>query len=324
MVTAFVTGATGFVGLNLAAALDAHGFRTVAIRRKASNAEYLSRFKVELHEADLEDLEALKRAMPEEVDVVFHVAGDVSFWRGHAERQRRVNIDGTRNVVEAALQRGARRFVYTSSVFAFGLGHASINEETRSTAPSSPIGYVRTKWEGEQEVLKGIKRGLSAIILNPGSILGPYQTTSWAKMILLMKSDKLLGIPPGSASFCHVREVVRAHLAAISAGGVGQRYLLGGTDARWGDVAAIIGELLGKEPPLAVPAIALKALGCVNDAVSVFTRREPDITRDLATFVTSNWRIDSSKAERVLGYRPIPLREMVEDCHRWLHAEGLV
>jgi dihydroflavonol-4-reductase len=131
MRTAFVTGGTGFVGLNLVAQLREKDWKVVAIHRPGSAT---ARLAAELRQAGLDDPAALAEAMPEGADAVFRVAGNVSWWRMHDERQHRVNVEGTRNVVTAALQRGAKRFIHTSSAASFGLGHPVVDEGTKSTA----------------------------------------------------------------------------------------------------------------------------------------------------------------------------------------------
>jgi nucleoside-diphosphate-sugar epimerase len=324
MKTAFVTGGTGFVGLNLVAQLKQEGWRVIAIHRRSSDTRYLKRQSPdELRECGLDDPAELARAMPESVDCVFHVAGAVSWWRGADRATERTNVDGTRHVVEAALMRKAKRFVQTSSVAAFGLQPA-IDERTPSTAAKSPYAYVRTKWLGEEEVRKGIARGLDAVIMNPVNILGAWDTTSWAKMMILLKQKKLPGVPPGAGSWCHVREVVRAHVKAATVGRAGEQWLLGGTEGSYAEVVAIMAELLAVKPPRTLPAFMLKTVGRVSDLVSLVTKKEPDVSTGIAALLTSTWRADSSKAVRELGLVAVPLREMVVDAHRWLVDEHLV
>ena len=115
MRTAFVTGATGFLGLNLAEHLTRLDWKVVALHRATSDLTYLGRFPVRLAEGALEDPASLARAIPEGVDVVFHTAADVTFWSRHRARQTRTNVDGTRNVVADALASGAKKLVHTST-----------------------------------------------------------------------------------------------------------------------------------------------------------------------------------------------------------------
>jgi nucleoside-diphosphate-sugar epimerase len=325
MRTAFVTGGTGFLGLNLVDTLIRDGgYRVIAIHRPNSNLRFLSRLGAELRVSGIDDAQRLTEVMPEGVDAVFHVAGDVSWWTGHRERQRRANVDGTRNVVEAALQRRAKCFIHTSSTAAYGLGHDLIREDTKSTAPQCGIGYFETKWEGEQVVRQGIARGLHAMIMNPSNILGPYDTTSWGRIFGQIKANKLPGLPPGSGSFCHARAVVAAHLAAVANGRVGENYLLGGTDASYVELGALVAECLGKRPPRALPAPLVRAFGHFNDLLSMLTQKEADLTAQSARVVCSHFRCDASKAIKELGFRPAPLRDMVNDSYQWLLKEGLI
>jgi len=122
----------------------------------------------------------------------------------------------------------------------------------------------------------------------------------------------------------HVRAVARAHVEAVTKGRTGEQYLLGGADATYLELATIMAELLGVKAPRPAPAWLLKALGRVNDTVSYLTRKEPDITTANAELVCSQWRVDCTKAEKELGFRPAPLREMVEDSFRWLQQEKLI
>ena len=130
MKTAFVTGATGFLGVNLVALLRAEGWRVVAIHRPASRLAELRDLGVELVPGAIDDPSSLERAMPEGVDAVFHVAGNTSVWSRNDAAQTRDNVEGTRNVAAAALARGARRMVHTSSVTVYGLGDFRATEET--------------------------------------------------------------------------------------------------------------------------------------------------------------------------------------------------
>lgn len=323
--SAFLTGAAGFVGRNLVEQLVAGGWRVSAMCRRDDQAELLAGMGATPVHADLLDPAGLKRAIPGDVDAVFHVAGDTTLWRRNAERQYHVNVEGSRNVVEAALGAGARRLVHTSTWNVYGLRNEPVREDHRRAGRDSRVGYDRTKALAEDEVLKGVSRGLPAVIINPSHIIGRYDRHNWARMFLMVAAGKVPGIPPGSGSFCHAEQVARAHIAAVDRGQVGQHYLLGGTDASFRDVFETIGSLLHKPvPKRTVPAPVLKLYGGIMEAIAALTGREPDITRDGARMVSRHPRVMSDKAERELGYRPVPLRTMLEDCHQWLVREGLL
>jgi dihydroflavonol-4-reductase len=322
MTTAFVTGGTGFLGINLVRQLAARGDRIIAIHRPTSDTLELAKTRAQLVVCGLDDVDALARAIPEGVDVVYHVAGDISWWSRHAERQRKTNVDGTRHVVEAALRRGAKRFVHTSSIAAFGVHDTVIREDTPSNAEDTRYGYLRTKRQGERAVLAAVERGLPAVIMNPANILGPFDTTGWARMILMSDKGKLPAVPPGEGSFCHAVEVARAHIAAATRGRIGELYLLGGADATFVELGAAIAKHLGRRPPRKAPAFVVKLMGVANDLVSRFTGKEADITSENADFVSGTILCDSSKAVSELGYAPRTLDDMVADSVAWLRSEG--
>lgn len=323
--TAFITGATGFLGRNLLGELLAEGWEVTALHRPSSNLGELTDLPVRLVAGDLHRPESLKAAMPEGVDAVFHVAGNTSVWPLAAGEQHRDNVEGTRHMVEAALHRGAGRFVHTSSFVVYDHSGGVVTEETPKTGARSRVSYFRTKALAEEEVRSGMERGLDAVFLNPSHIMGPFDRSNWARIIRMVHARRLPGVPPGSGSFAHAREVARAHLAAYSNGRRGENYLLGGADATFLDLAQIVGEVTDRKvPQRSTPAFVLQTLARLSLAASYLTRREPDLTPDGVGLVVGHHRCRSDKAVRELGYRPAPLREMVEDSYRWLAEAGLL
>lgn len=323
--TAFVTGATGFVGLNLVEELARQGWRVIALHRPGADLRYLQRMAAERVIGDITDADSLVRALPEGADAVFHAAGDTGLWSRHNARQDRVNIEGTRNMVSAALARGVRRFVHTSTISTYGVQRGWVDESTEQRGARSSVNYNRSKYHAEIEVRAGIARGLDAVILNPGPILGAYDTHNYARLVTLVAAGKLPGVPPGTLPFCHVREVARAHIAAFERGRTGENYILGGTQARLLDVVREIGAALGKPVPRRVmPAWVLGALGALGALRGALSGTAPTTTPETALQVTRQLSCDSAKAIRELGYRAVPLREMVVDCVDWMAAEGLL
>jgi nucleoside-diphosphate-sugar epimerase len=323
--TAFVTGGAGFLGVNLVDQLVSAGWEVLVFDTAGANAAQIEKRDVSLVEGDITDPASCERALPDGVDAVFHLAGDTSHWKLGDGPQTKVNVEGTRNVVAAALCSKVRRLVHTSSIAAYGFQPRRISEEMPSTALDSPINYFRSKRLAELEVQHGCERGLDAVILNPSNILGSHDRSGWSRFFSLIERGKLPGVPPGRASFCHAREVAAAHIAAWERGLSGHHYLLGGADATFLEVVQLIGKLLGRPTPSrTTPAFLSKLAGRLSLWGSYLTRREPDLTPEKATLLSSELVCSSEKAERELGYRGVPLQTMLEDCHRWMLDEGLL
>lgn len=321
--TAFVTGATGFLGLNLVEQLCAGGWRVTALHRHTSNLSGISRFPVDLVEGDLLEHDSLEQAIPREVDCVFHVAADTSTWSRHAARQTRINVEGTRNVIRAALANRARCFVHTSTWNVYGLEQGELHEDLPQTAGSSWINYNRSKFLAEEEVRQSIRQGLDAVIINPSHIMGRYDEQGWARLIIAAYRRRLPGAPPGAGTFCHAEQVARAHIAAAERGQIGRNYLLGGVDADFVEVFRTIGAITGRRlPGRVLPAWLFRLAARASLALSAVTGREPEITPEGAAIACARARVVSTRSQQELGYRPSPLRAMIEDCYAWLRAEG--
>lgn len=320
-----VTGANGFLGLNLVEQLVQHGWRVFALCQPGTDIRYLRQFPVELVEGDICDAGRLTAAIPRRTDAVFHTAASTSLWSKHRAVQEKVNVAGTHNVVGACRDRGVRKLIHTSTWNTYGLGHPAISEETEQTGGLSTISYVRTKYLAEEEVRRGVAQGLDAVIVNPCHIMGRYDTRNWGRMFRMVAQSRLPGIPPLRGSFCHGEAVAQAQLAAVDHGKRGQNYLLPGVEASFTEVIAIIAELVGKPVPhRQIPVRAFKAIAYAKTAFSFLTGKEPEVTPDGVELMLNEPRIETDKAERELGYRRVPLREMLADTHQWLSAKGLL
>lgn len=323
--TGFVTGGTGFIGIVLIDKLLADGWSVTALHRAGSDLTYLGRRQVALAEGDVTDDASVRSAMPEGADAVFHLAGDLNLWSRNNARQYRVNVDGTRAVARAALDRGAARFVHTSTISVYGMQSGRIDESATKAGRDSWVNYQRTKYLAEVEVLEAVQAGLDAVIMNPAAVVGAYDTTGWARLIRMAHQGALPGVPPGALSFAHVGEVAGAHLTAVDTGATGENYLLGGVDATFAEAVAMVGEIVGRPVPTkTTPAWLLALIGRVGAARGALTGREPRITPETAGMVARHLFADCTKAERDLGYKAVPLRTMLQESYDWLKGEGLL
>jgi dihydroflavonol-4-reductase len=323
---AFVTGASGFVGMNLVQQLVEQNWQVTALVRQNSPLEDIRDLGLDLREGDLTDANSVREAMPLELDCVFHVAASTNIWSRNNQVQTRVNIGGTRNVVEAAIKHGAKRMVHTSSFVVWGFVEDVLSEQSSRLENADWINYVRNKHEAELVVKEAVSnRELDAVILNPAHILGPGDRRNWSRVIRLVNEDNLPGVPPGGGAFADVREVARAHIQAYHHGRKGENYLLGGPDTLFLDVVKMTGDILNKKVPgRATPAWLLKLVAKVYVAVAAVTGKEPDLTPEGAALITRHIKCDSSKAIRELDYRYTPVRELLTETVNWLRTKGML
>jgi len=323
--TAFVTGGTGFIGINLIELLVSEGWAVTALHRATSNLEYLKRFPIALAEGSITDRRSLEQAIPEGTEVVFHVAGDTSFWSRQNARQDAINIDGVRNMVEVAAAKGVATFIHTSSNAVWGRAKGVITEDTPSEGKRSWINYERSKHLGEIEALAGVDLGMRVVVVNPGDVAGPYDANNWASLFFLLRDGALPAVGSGTVTMTHVHDVVAAHLAAVDRGRSGERYLLAGEDHELAELAAEMASLSGAKVPMKAPGWVLKAYGRISVMIAGLTGKEPDVTPELAELAcASGATYRSDKAIRELEYRIQPMSVAVRDNYDWLIREGLL
>jgi dihydroflavonol-4-reductase len=324
---ALVTGGTGFVGSQIVAALVKRGDRVRVLRRADSSLIALEGLRIEHVIGDILEPETVARAV-EGCDLVFHVAALSSYWRAQRAQVYRVNVDGTRVVMEACLAAGVPRVVHTSSAAAVGIPQDGklADEQMPFDRLSATFAYADSKHRAEEEVYRAVERGLQTVIVNPVAVIGPgdhYLISS--SMIVEFARRPMPAVPPGGLCVADIDAVVAGHLAAAERGQVGERYILGGENLTHFQLAAIICEIVGQPAPrLTIPAWALGPVASIVDAYNRVNPRPPAVSGEQLRLGAFKVFYDSSKAVAELGYPMLPFRPAAERAYRWYREHGYI
>lgn len=323
---AVVTGAAGHIGGNIARALLERGRRLrLTVREDVRALEGLT---AETVRADICDPDSLGRAF-DGAEVVYHLAGRISIEGAEGGLVKRVNVLGTRNVVEACLRCGVRRLVHFSSIQAFCQDPLDEPlDETRGPARGNSLpAYDLSKAGGEREIRAGLERGLDAVVVNPTCVLGPcdYKPSRMGDTVLRLAQRRFPALVEGGFDFVDVRDVAFGAIAAEERGRTGENYLLGGEWHSVRELALLVEELSGARAPRFAAPLWLARLGApFIEAYSKITRTRPLFTGESLAALRSNRHISHEKATRELGYRPRPLRDTIADTVRWFRERGVL
>lgn len=321
-----VTGATGFIGSQLTAELVRRGHRVRVLRRASSRTLMLADLpEVEHVLGDILEPAAVVQAV-RGCDLVYHVAALSSYWRAQRDQVYRVNVDGARAVMDACLRAGVPRVVHTSSVAAIGVRGDGLpaDENTPFDAFSARWAYADSKHRAEQEVYRAIDRGLDAVIVNPGAVIGPgdhYLISS--SMVLEFAKRPIPAVPPGGMCLADIDAVVQGHIAAAERGRTGERYILGGENLTSQQIAATLCAITGQPTPRwIIPGWLLGPAALAVDAFNRITPRPPVVSGEQLRLAARNIFYDTGKAVRELGYPLMPFRDAAERAYRWYIAHG--
>ncbi len=319
MRSVLVTGATGFVGYHLVRLLKERGAMVRALARRGSRAERLRALGVEVVEGDIEDPASLPPAF-RGLDTVFHVAGLVGPYP--PERLRRVNVEGVRNVLDAAERAGVLRTVVTSSVAAVGVNRRPepLDETVDWAVHGLDYPYATTKREGEALALERAQTGLPVVVVNPSVVIGPEDTapTPGGGVIGNLARGRVPGTLRAGLAYVDVRDVAAGHLLAAERGRSGERYILSAANVMMGDFFRAVAARAGARPPrFQVPYPVVYAAALASEAWAAVTGGVPGISRGLVRIAGRYSWFDSSKARTELGWAPRPLEETVGDTVEW-------
>jgi dihydroflavonol-4-reductase len=332
----FVTGASGFIGANLVHELVARGHRVKALLRANSDTRGLAGAEFERVEGDVSDREKLKLAM-RGCDWCFHVAASYHLWLRDYAPMYAANVDGTRNVIEAAASAGCSRIVYTSTVGCIGLP-ATIRGQTASpTDETAPVTetklkgnhYKISKWRAEKVARQFAAQGVPVVIVNPSAPIGPrdVKPTPTGQVIVDFLNHAMPAYLDTGLNWVHVRDVAVGHILAAEKGRVGERYILGNAEGNWTmkEAFAVLEEITGiRGPRIQIPYIVAWLAAVADETKSRFTGRPPKAPLAGVRMALHKMFFNPGKAIRELGLPQTPPQQALADAVEWFRQNGYV
>ncbi|MFZ2634853.1 MAG: NAD-dependent epimerase/dehydratase family protein [Rectinemataceae bacterium] len=332
-----VTGADGLLGSNIVRALLGAGHRVRAFVQPGRDASTLAGLDIELARGDLLDRSSLHQAA-EGVDAIVHAAASTSVWPARSELVRRINIDGTKAVLDAAKIAQVRRFVHIGSAAAFGPGTLeSPGDETRPYAGSRwKLDYIDSKASGQALVLDAARKGdVPALVLAPTFMLGPWDSgPSSGKMLLSVAADRVPGASPGGKCYVAVRDAARCVLRAMETGEIGESYIVGARNMNYAEAFTLISSVaasLGPKIGLAgcrartyrpLPKAAVLAAGAAGSVYGALTGKAPQVSYAMARIACSCEYYSGARAARAFGIEWTPIESAVEEAFLWFAERG--
>ena len=274
----------------------------------------------------MEDAPSLARAVAG-CRYLFHIAADYRLWVPDPAAMFRTNVEGTRDLMRAALDAGVERVVYTSSVATLGLvAEGAADEETPSNFESMIGPYKQSKFQAE-EVVRGLvtRQGLPAVIVNPSTPVGPgdRKPTPTGRLILEAARGHMPGYVETGLNIVHVDDVAAGHLEAAELGRVGERYILGGENLSLARILVEVARAAGtRAPRIRVPYTVAYPAAIGAELMARLSGKEPFITLDGVRMARKKMYFTSAKASRELGYTPRPARNAIGDAIGWFRANG--
>jgi dihydroflavonol-4-reductase len=325
---AMVTGADGLLGSNLVRALLESGFEVRVMIHPASRSKTLDALPIERGAGNILESKTVEDSA-RGCDAIFHVAASTALWPPRDPMITAVNVDGTRNVLDAAVNCGVKRLVHVGSASSFGYGTKEKPgcEETPYKYSGFGLAYFDSKLEAQRMVLRYVKeKRLDAVVVNPTFMIGPHDSgPSSGKMIAKFAEMKLPFYPSGGRNFVHVRDVAAGMVAALQKGNSGECYLMGNRNMDMKEFFTEVARVAGFKPPkYKVPREVMLFSGMAGSAFGAVTGKPPEITLEMARSSCIGSYYSAAKAVRELGLPQTPVETAVEDAYRWLKDNGYI
>lgn len=316
-----VTGATGHVGNVLVRKLLEHREKVRALILPGESRESISGLKVEAFEGDILNLDSVFESL-RGIKGIFHLAGVISIMPGPNLLVRKVNVEGTKNILRAAMEKGIEKLVYTSSIHAIQRVEDGVIDERVPYDMNNPYGaYDRSKAEATLEVLNAARRGLEAVVACPTGVIGPYDFRG--SMMGAVIHDAAVAKPTlyvdGAYDFVDVRDVADGLISAAGNGKRGESYILSGQKISVRYLLETVREITGKHFfQMKIPFDLAKFAAMFTPMYYRFAKETPRFTPYSLEVLQSNSNISHAKATRELGYSPRSLYESIKDTVKWI------
>jgi dihydroflavonol-4-reductase len=320
MKPSLVTGASGFLGWHVARVLLERGHRVRALVRAGSCVEGLD---VETVTGDLRDAASLDRAAAG-CGLAFHVAADYRLWAKDPGDLYRSNVEGTRNLLQAAQHAGVERVVYTSTVGCIGVPHDGVGDENAPVALEDMAGdYKRSKFLAEQVALEFARDGFPVVIVNPTAPIGDHDVkpTPTGKIVLDFLNGDMPAFIDTGLNVVDVRDTAEGHLLACEKGRVGERYILGAENLTLAQILQMLARITGRKAPRTkLPYAVAYCAGACSTAWAGVTGRPPRVPLDAVRMARKKMWVSHQKAARELGFRPGPAEQALARAVNWFQT----
>jgi dihydroflavonol-4-reductase len=323
----FLTGATGFVGHHVARAAAAEGAELRMLVRKTSNLKNLEGIRGETHVGDLSEPELIRPAL-EGCDAVMHVAADYRLWIPRPDEMYKANVEGTRELLRLAREAGVRRVVYTSSVATmhFRTDGIVINEDTPVSIKDMVGHYKRSKFLAEREAIKAAQAGQQVMILNPTTPIGPndLKPTPTGRIFVDFLKGKFPAYMDTGLNLVDVGEVARTHVAALTVGTPGKRYILGGENLTLKQILDKMSAITGiPSPTVKIPFGVAATYAFFEEMITGRMRgKEPRATLQEVRMGRKKMFASSARAQQELDFRIVPVYPAMRAAIEWFRANG--
>lgn len=323
-----VTGATGHIGNVLVRKLYERGYQVVAFVLKNDNIDIFKGLNIEYKYGDVNDIESLENAFLG-ADVVFHLAGIIEIGNGNKAKMYKVNVEGTKNVVDVCKKVGVKKLVYTSSVHAIKeKPKGEVIEETNEFSSKFVKGtYAKTKAEATKYVLDAQDEKLDVIITHPSGVIGPYEykRSNLGQLIIDCYYKKMKAYLDGGYNFVDVRDVADGLVLALEKGRPGQCYILAGHYVSIKELMKYVEEITHvPAPKFKIARWFAYATGFLSEIYYKIMKQKPLFTSYSVYTTGTNSNFSIQKAQKELGYNPRPIKETMEDTINWLKEEGII
>jgi len=327
-VKALVTGGTGFLGAHIVRELLQDGAAVKVLVRERSDRRNLAGINVEVAEGDLLDKTSLSKAL-QGCDTLFHAAADYRLWTRHPAAMYMVNVDGTDNILAAALAGGIEKVVYTSSVGTLGNpGDGTPGDESTPVSLADMSGhYKKSKFLAERTAEAFVSRGLPLVIVNPSTPIGPFdlKPTPTGKIIVDFISGKMPAYLETGLNLLPVEDCAKGHILAARKGRSGEKYILGGVDTSLAEMFGMLSKISGRPAPrICLPYGPVLAAAWINAAFSALTGKEPLIPLAGVQMAKIMMYFSSKKAKMELGFETTSLCAALERAVEWFRIHGQI
>jgi nucleoside-diphosphate-sugar epimerase len=311
---ALVTGATGFLGINLCNELIKRGYEVNALYRSEAKAKFLKHKNINLFKGDITDIKSIENAVTG-CDYIFHMAAYAQVWAKNSDTFYKINYIGVKNVLDIAEKAGVKKVIITSTAGVFGPSNNKIVDENTIRKVNYFSLYEKTKAEAEELTLQRAEKGLNVVIVNPSRVFGPglmSKSNSVAKIIKLYIEGKFRLLPGNGKSignYVFVDDVVNGHILALEKGISGEKYILGGENISYIDFFKVLAEISGKKYLLfKFPLYLMLFISFFMLLMAKSFGIKPLITPGWVRKYNYNWILTSKKSQEKLGYKITPLR----------------